>query len=325
MCRSRLYCVGVLLCALVAVGQPPEAAAQIGKLKKVIGNKAADTAVETTAGGAKNSACIPDRPPVVIESFPLTAAQMAKINAGLDAEIAAAPAAKAEAERQQKALEVQQTAYDKAYADYDKRNGPWNECARKVEEEDAATSEKMGQDGEASTKSALGGMTQEDIEKLANRAQAAAQRVADGKGTAEDRKTLAEFQQTMAGVQTGAMNAAAAQQASSQFNREGDKRTEAKCGKRPEAPTQPSNAGSAEDIIQQSGAKAAGVPASTWRQWREDQIALAMSNTVIKSDNGGKADKSDGASSGKGADAMNQQIQATRQKICAMKKAGVPI
>ena len=52
------------------------------------------------------------------------------------------------------------------------------------------------------------------------------------------------------------------------------------------------------------------MPASTWRQWREEQIGLAMSNTVIKSD---------------GADAMNQQIQATRQKICAMKKAGVPI
>jgi hypothetical protein len=311
MCRSRLYCVGVLLCALVATGQTPEAAAQIGKFKKVIGNKAADAGVQSAADGAKNSACIPNRPPVVIESFSLTAAQMEKINAGLDAEIAAAPAAAAEVERQQKALEVQQKAYDKAYADYDKRNGPWNDCARKVEEEDAATSEKMGQAVDPSNKSALGGMTQEDVEKLATRAQAAAQRVADGTGTAEDRKTLADFQQAMAGVQSGAMNAAAAQQASSQFNREGDKRIEAKCGKRPEAPTQPSTSGSAEDIIQQAGAKAAGVPPSTWRQWREEQIGLAMSNTVIKP--------------GNGADAMNQQIQATRQKICAMKKAGVPI
>jgi hypothetical protein len=129
----------------------------------------------------------------------------------------------------------------------------------------------------------------------------------------------------MAGVQSGAMNAAAAQQSSSQFNREGDKRIEAKCGKRPEAPTQPTQAGSADDVVFQAGAKAAGVPASTWRQWREDQIALAMSNTVIKSDNGKGGDKSGGGASQKDADGMNQQIQATRQKICAMKKAGVPI
>ena len=322
MFRSRLYCVGVLLCALLAAGRPPEAAAQFGKLKKAIGEKAV---TEAATGAVKGSACIPDRPPVVIESFPLTAAQMAKINAGLDAEIAAVPGAKQEAERRSKIMEQEQKTYDTAYASYDKRNGPWNDCARDVEDQDAATSEKMGQDAEASGQAVLGGMSQEDLEKLGARAQAAAQRVSEGKGTAEDRKTLADFQQVMAGVQSGAMNAAATQQASSQFNREGDKRVEAKCGKRPEAPTQPTQAGSADDVVFQAGAKAAGVPPSTWRQWREDQIGLAMSNTVIKSDNaGGKGgDKAGGGA--KDADGMNQQIQATRQKICAMRKAGVPI
>jgi len=310
MCRSRLYCVGVLLCALVAAGQPPEAAAQIGKFKKVIGNKAADAAVQTTADGAKNSACIPNRPPVVIESFSLTAAQMAKINAGLDAEIAAAPAAKAEVERQQKALEVQQTAYDTAYADFDKRNGPWNDCARQVADADVVTSDSLNQRTEALGDGMQGGVNQ-DMEKLGEKAQAAAQRVSEGKGTAEDRKTLAEFQQVMAGIQGRAGQVTAASQEAQKFKQEGDKRVEAKCGKRPEAPTQPSTSGSAEGMIHQAGAKAAGVPASTWTEWREQQIGLAMSNTVIKP--------------GNGADAMNQQIQATRQKICAMKKAGVPI
>jgi hypothetical protein len=308
MCRSRMLCVGVLLCALLAAGQPPHAAGQIGKLKKALGDKA----TATTKGG---SACVPQRPPVVIESFPLSAAQMAKINAGLDAEIVAAPGATQEVERQSKVMEQEQKAYDKAYAEYDKSNGPWNECARKLADADAATSEKMGQDAEASSQAMLGGMTQEDLEKLGARAQVAAQRVADGKGTAEDRKTLAEFQQVMAGIQSGAMNSTAAHQASAKFNQEGDKRTEAKCGMRPEAPTQPSNVGSAQEIIHQAGAKAAGVPASTWRQWREDMIALVMTNTVIKP----------GKTSQQEADGMNAEIKAAGKKICDMRKAGVPI
>ena len=72
------------------------------------------------------------------------------------------------------------------------------------------------------------------------------------------------------------------------------------------------------------------MPPSTWRQWREDQLALATSNTVVKGKGGDKGDKG-GAKDGKDqassseADAMNQQIKATAQKICAMKKAGVPM
>jgi len=68
-------------------------------------------------------------------------------------------------------------------------------------------------------------------------------------------------------------------------------------------------------VISAAGAKAAGVPVSTWRQWREDMVALAMSNTVVKP---GKISQAD-------ADAMNQSIKETGKKICDLKKAGVPI
>src|SRR6185312_5788151 len=117
--------------------------------------------------------------------------------------------------------------------------------------------------------------------------------------------------------------AVAAQQETQKYQQGSDARVEAKCGKRPVAPEQPAQAQSTWDVVSAAGAKAAGVPASTWRQWREDQLALATSNTVMKGDDKDKKDK-DGASAN-GADAINQQIKATAGKICAMRKAGVPM
>jgi len=161
----------------------------------------------------------------------------------------------------------------------------------------------------------MGGMTKEQIEEQGKKAQAAAQRISEGKGTAEDRQTLADFQAMMAKVQSGSAQMIAVSQESQQLNAETTKRVDTECGKKPEAPVAPPNAGGAVDVISAAGAKAAGVPVSTWRQWREDMIALAMSNTVVKP---GKISQAD-------ADAMNQSIKETGKKICDLKKAGVPI
>ena len=325
MCRSHRHCGGLLLCALIVAGHNSEATAQIGKLKRAVGQQAAEQATGKAAEAATGSSCIPARPPIMVDAVPLTAVQMAKINAGLDAEIAAAASAKQEADRQDKAFQEKQKAYEKAYADYDKRNGPWNECARKLADQDQAKSDALNQSAEAQTNALMGGMSEEDIQKLGERAQAAAQRVSEGKGTAEDRKTLAEFQQVMAGIQGRVGVATAAQQESQQYNKGADARIEAKCGKRPEAPTQVTPPQNTWDVISAAGAKAAGVPASTWRQWREDMLALATSNTVVKGGKGDGKEKDKDGASGNDADAMNQQIKATAQKICAMRKAGVPM
>jgi hypothetical protein len=320
MCRSLPLQVGLLVCVCLAAGHAPEAAAQFGKLKKAAEKQAAGSAANVATGAATEAAtggsCVPlDRPPIQVDAVPLTAAQMAKVNAGLDAEIAAAAGAKQEADRQQKQAEQDQKAYEKAQTDYDKRKQAYDACSAKITEEAGAKSEALNKKAEASQGNVLGGVTQEQIEEQGKKAQAAAQRISEGKGTAEDRKTLADFQAMMAKVQSGSAQMMAVSQESSALNAETAKRIETECGKEPVAPVAPSSAGGAADVISSAGAKAAGVDASTWRQWREDMIALAMSNTVVKP---GKVSQAD-------ADAMNQSIKDTGKKICDLKKAGVPI
>jgi len=319
MSRSS-HNVGLLLCVLVTVGHAPEAVAQFGKLKKAAAQKAADATVNAGVNAATDAAtggsCVPlDRPPIQVDAVPLTATQMAKINAGLDAEIAAAPGAKQQAEQQQKAAEQEQKAYEKARTDYEKRSSAYDGCVAKISGEADAKSEALNQKAQASQENVMGGMTKEQIEEQGKKAQAAAQRISEGKGTAEDRQTLADFQAMMAKVQSGSAQMIAVSQESQQLNAETTKRVDTECGKKPEAPVAPPNAGGAVDVISAAGAKAAGVPVSTWRQWREDMIALAMSITVVKP---GKISQAD-------ADAMNQSIKETGKKICDLKKAGVPI
>jgi hypothetical protein len=319
MSRSS-HNVGLLLCVLVTVGHAPEAVAQFGKLKKAAAQKAADATVNAGVNAATDAAtggsCVPlDRPPIQVDAVPLTATQMAKINAGLDAEIAAAPGAKQQAEQQQKAAEQEQKAYEKARTDYEKRSSAYDGCVAKISGEADAKSEALNQKAQASQENVMGGMTKEQIEEQGKKAQAAAQRISEGKGSAEDRQTLADFQAMMAKVQSGSAQMIAVSQESQQLNAETTKRVDTECGKKPEAPVAPPNAGGAVDVISAAGAKAAGVPVSTWRQWREDMIALAMSNTVVKP---GKISQAD-------ADAMNQSIKETGKKICDLKKAGVPI
>ena len=316
MPRSLPRKVGLLSCVLLIAAYAPGAVAQFGKLKKAAEQKAVGSAANAATEAATGGSCVPlDRPPIQVDAVPLTAAQMAKVNAGLDAEIAAAPGAKQEAERQQKQAEQDQKAYEKAQTDYEKRNQAYDACTAKITEQANAKSDALNKKSEAAGENVLGGVTQEQIEEQGKKAQAAAQRVSEGKGTAEDRQTLADFQAMMAKVQSGSAQAMAASQESQALNAETTKRIETECGKKPEAPVAPASTGVAADVISSAGAKAAGVDATTWRQWREDMIALAMSNTVVKP---GKVSQAD-------ADAMNQSIKETGKKICDLKKAGVPI
>ncbi len=308
MSRSRFQRVVFLLALLTAAGGTTDAAAQFKKFKKIVADKAGDAG--TTA------ACVPSRPPTYVQTANLTAAQMAAINAGIDAEIETAPAVFEEADREQKAADQETKAYEKARADYDKRNEKYQACADKVTTADAATSEQLNQRADAAGAGAAGGMTEDELTKLGERAAAASERVSRGQGTAEDRQTLAEFQRIMAGVQASGSQAMAAQQESSEFDRQQDARIEKACGARPVEPAAPAGARLPGDKIRAAGAKKAGMSDGDYAVGREELIGLAMSNAVVKPS---------GKVSQESADAMNEAIKEAGKKICTMQKAGVPL
>ena len=186
MSPSRLRYIVLLLFVVVAAGIPRDAAAQLGRLKKAVENKAANKAVE---------AAVANRPPTKVKKITLTSAQIAKLNQGLRAELAKAAVAQKEYEQQQKQFQQETKAHDKSRAAYDKTNESYNRCREKFTEVDQAKSDALR--GEAEKSAQAAGKTEDEqakLEALAARAAAAAERVANGTGTAEDRKTLAEFQ-----------------------------------------------------------------------------------------------------------------------------------
>src|SRR5512135_190423 len=298
MSRARFQCAALLLFLTIAPGGARHAAAQIGRLKKVVTGKAVES--------GKLAACMPDRPPTIVQSISLTPAQIAKINAGLDAELATHSAAR------------------KEYEQYSK-------CADKVREADAKKSDELNARTEAAGDKAKG-LDEERMMKLAERAQAAAERVSQGRGTAEDRATLAEFQKSMAPVQAMGAEAQAAMQESAEFNKGADARVEKACGKKPEEPKAPEGMGkSPERTAQEAGAKAAGMDAQAYAEARDLLLGFVMANTVVASGKsgagaGGSQGQGQGANgSSSGADATNQGLRDAAQRICAMRKAGVPI
>lgn len=326
MSRTRLQRVLLVLGFLFAGGSVPDAAAQLGKLKKVLGGKAVE---------GNQPACLPSRPPTYVETVNLTAEEMAKINAGFDAELQTAQVAFQKQDQEEKAYEAESKAYEKARAEYDKSKAKWDACAGKVASADAATSEKLNQQADASGKAVEQEVDEDKIVKMAERAQAAAERVSKGTGTAEDRATLAEYQRMMAGVQGVSNQAIAASQKSQEFDRGASERVEKACGKEPvepKAPTPPSPPG---NQVRDAGAKAAGMDAGAYAAGRDEMIGLASSNSVVKADKasqgGGGKDQANGKGDGKGkvsqeqADAMNEAIKAAGKKICDLRKAGAPI
>lgn len=323
MSRARFQCAALLLFLTIAPGGPRHAAAQIGKLKKVVAGKAVES--------GKLAACMPDRPPTVVASISLSPAQIAKINAGLDAELAMHSAARKEYEQRLKASEKENEAYQKAHAEWQKKDEQYNKCADKVQEADAKKSDELNARTEAAGEKAKG-LDEERMMKLAERAQAAAERVSQGRGTAEDRATLAEFQKAMAPVQALGAEAQASMQESAEFNKGADARVEKACGKKPEEPKAPEGMGkSPERAAQEAGAKAAGMDAQSYAEARELLVGFVMGNTVVASgSSSGGAGASQGQGQGangssSGADATNQGLRDAAQRICAMRKAGVPI
>ena len=73
------------------------------------------------------------------------------------------------------------------------------------------------------------------LEKQAQEAQAAAERISNGTGTAADRQTLADFQKTMAGVGARGMGAANAAQDAADLDKAVIAKVEKTCGGEPVA------------------------------------------------------------------------------------------
>jgi len=310
MSPSRFSCTLVLLLLASAAGGTGEAAAQIGRIKKAVADKATDS--------GKKAACVPERPPAFVKTVGLSAAQIAKINQGLDAEILRTPAARAEYEQRLKQSDQETQAYEKAHAAYEKKNEQYQACADKVREADAKKSDALRGRAEAAGDKTKRETDQAALEAMAVKAQAAAERVANGTATAADRETLAEFQRTMAGVQANAMQTGAAMQEAQAFDKDAEARVEKACGKAPEEPKAPALAGpTPERAGQEAGAKAAGMDVAAYAAARETLIALVMSNTVVKADGSSQGGQAE-------ADAINSAIQEAGKKVCDMKKAGVP-
>lgn len=280
--------------------------AQFGKLKK----KAAAVALETAG--------LPTKPPTYVKSVGLTVAQFKQLAAGLTAEIAKAPSAQKEYEQQMKQLEHQTQDYEKARSDYDKKMIAYNACVDRVSAAESAKRDSVQARLTKSMEAVPQNQSQQDqLLALAEKAKQAAQRISEGKGTAEDRQTLAEYQKAMAPIQAGGQQAAAAMQEMSTADSVAAAHVKQACGQEPQEPAPPPSAPSgAADIIQAAGAAAAGVSQGDYRMWREEGIAYAESNTIVQSSDKTSNDE---------AEALNNGIKEIATLVAEMKKKGVPL
>jgi hypothetical protein len=283
---------------------PTDSPAQLGKLTKKATSAAASAAGVSTT------------PARTVDAIDLTSAQLKQINAGLAAEIAATPTALKDAETAQKNYDKAQEKYNKDYDAYQKADEKWEACKEKVikEADPSRTAaqqkvEKAGQNAE------VGESEQAALEKQAMEAQAAAERIKNGTGTAADQQTLANFQKTMASMGARGMGAANAAQEAAALDQAVVKQIEKTCGGEPVKPVAPkSPANSAAEQISAAGAAASGLP--NWVLTREKGIGYAASNTQVK---GG--DKTPQAE----ADAINAELATMRGNITQMQKAGTPM
>ena len=248
------------------------------------------------------------------------------MSAGLDAELAAAPEIEKKAADDQKKADAEQKAYEKAKADYDKAYEKYSKCRDKVADRgpgDVGGDERQDQQGGASSSPAASTSTK--LMALAEKAQAASQRISEGKGTAEDRKTLAEFQAMMNPISANAAAAGASMQEASAFNQGAAARIEKACGKEPQPPKEPGSATSPEGQLLNAGAKGAKMDPQDYMVARELVIQWAGSNTVVAGGGGGGGGGGAAEESGKSdPDAQNQAIREAAGKICAMRKAKIP-
>jgi len=299
----RLIAIAALALGAFAISTT-ESQAQLGKLTK--------KATSAATGAAVASAT----PPRTVDAIDLTSAQLKQINAGLAAEIAATPAALKDAETAQKTYDKAQEKYNKDYEAYQKADEKWQACKEKVIKDAEPSRTAAQQKTEAAGQNAnLGESEQAALEKQAKEAQAAAERINNGTGTAADRQTLADFQKTMAGIGARGMGAANAAQDAADVDKAVIAKVEKTCGGEPVQPESPkSPANTAAEQIHGAGAKASGL--ANWNLVREKGLGFAASNTQVKG--GEKTPQAE-------ADAINSELATMRGNMAQMQKAGTPM
>lgn len=279
--------------------------AQFGSLKK----KAITTA--TAVSG------VPTKPPTYVKSTTMTAAQLKQLNAGLSAMIAKAPSAKKDYEDANKKLESETQDYEKAQADYNKKATSYNACVDRVTAAEGAKHDSMAARVDQSLQANQMSQSQQDqMIAMAEKAQAAAQRVANGTATAADRQTLADYQKMMAGVSATGQQAASAMKEASASDQQAAAHLEKECGKAPTEPTPPASAPSSpRDIIQKAGTDAAGTTPNQFAVWIDDGEGYVQSNTVAQP--GGDMTEQQ-------ANDFNAELKVTDSLLVQFKKTGVP-
>jgi len=299
-----------LILAALALGafaiSTTESQAQLGKLTK------------KATSAATNAAGVNTPPARTVDAIDLTSAQLKQVNAGLVAEIAATPTALKNAEEAQKTFDKAQEKFNKDNEAYQKADEKWRACKDKVIADADPSRTAAQQKAEAAGQNAnMGESEQAALEKQAKEAQAAAERINNGTGTAADRQTLADFQKTMAGISARGMGAANAAQDASNVDKAVIAKVEKTCGAEPVAPQAPkSPANTAAESIRAAGASAAGIAPGSWNLIREKGLGFAASNTQVK---GG--DKTPQAE----ADAINSELATMRGNMAQMQKAGTPM
>jgi hypothetical protein len=325
---SRTYIALAALGVVAGAVVPSVSHAQLGGL-----TKKAKAAAASAAG-------VPDPNTRYVKSIDLTAAQITAVNQGMAKAIQIGP-------ETIKKWEKAQEAYEKAMEDYRKKKEKWDACMQSEEDKARAKLEAASKKGDAAAQKLQDETDTSVMVSQARAAQAAAERVANGTGTAADRQTMADFQKTMAGVQTNANAAMGAMQEQTALQKALADSAKAKCGAAPVEPTLGGGANgaaagaagaaptSAADEITKAAAAAAGMTEAEYRLAREKAMGYAASHTQVQG--GGSGSASTGASSTSGgtaggagttdaeADAINKALAQTGILMVEANKANVPL
>lgn len=293
----------VALAVVVSTGH-----AQFGGLKKK-----AQQAVE----GKATDKAVAQIPPQQVDALPgnISSADLDAAIKGMNAELAAAPGAEKEAEARQKAAASEEKAYEKASADYEKQRKTWDACVDRVRNDPVAAkkSKEAADKAEKASKKASDDIDQDALEAKARQAQAAAERIAAGKGTAADQKVMADFQAEIAKVQQGGNAAMAAAREEQALSAEQEAKIKA-CGAEPQAPKRPEGLGwSPERVMLQKGAEAAGKPEQQYALLREFAIMSGGMRVTSKKYSQDEATR------------INAQLDAIRDLTGRMRAAKVPL
>jgi hypothetical protein len=296
------------LAAALLLVVPATGHAQLGKLLNK-GKKAA-----SDQAGAAVAAEMPRR---TVDALPgnLTAAELDLAARGLEAEMAAAPGARAEADRRNAQLESERKAYEKAQADYDKKYAQWSKCRDKIDNDPklAAQRAEAERKGEALQAQADREFSGDEMEAMARRVEPAMQRMQAGTATEADRKAIAEFQAKVAQMQAFSAKAMSQVDEGERQSKELEARYKT-CGVEPEAPKSPDAMGaSAEQVMQDAGAKAANMERARYALVRE----YAIMSTTLQVNTKGRSQAE--------ADAINGKIEGLIDLTKRARAAGVPL